>query len=317
MYEGNEFYKESICKICKTSKYSIFGKILVAIHWVVNILTILTPIIIILLASRPSKEVPITVAIVVLGLLVFMFAILFLIEELRWSQKSRYAEATKSLHLCIHIIRDIFFYLEDETIPDDDRCKDISLSLWALAKTFSLLKGVHCRACIKIIECVENGLHGNLSDEEKLNMLYVTTFRRDLNTERTQEYRLEGDSKENTLAGNTDFRKLFLREDNSERFWIHNDIWKDKKTYQNTRLAKLNDIKDLGYRSALVVPIRKTTQTKYSEQQYSHKQDILGFVCIDSMTRGIFNKRYDPEVVALFADALFVLMKLWYKKKER
>jgi len=34
--------------------------------------------------------------------------------------------------------------------------------------------------------------------------------------------------------------------------------------------------------------------------------DVLGFLCVDSGARGVFNRRYDFEIGAAFADVLYV-----------
>lgn len=310
-FEGKGYY-DSILK--GLSSYSVFRRVGRLINWLADILAIAIPIFTYLWFSQ-QKDLPAIIAIIILGLLSGMFVVILLIEEWRWSEKARYAEATKSIHLCVHVLRDIHFSLPDEKISNKDRIQSLSFALYGLSKTFSLLKAVHCRACIKFIRMNDDVLKKNiseLSDEERLRYFYVETLCRDMETDRKRDFRAEGDAKDNTLGGNTDFREIFLMAEGASHCWLRNDIWKDR-TYQNTRLAGIKDRKQLGYRSALVVPIRKTTQGRTHVKQFADNQDIIGFVCIDSKTKGIFNERYDPEVASIFADAFFMLMKDWFK----
>lgn len=310
-FEGKGYYESILSGVLS---YSILRRIGRLINWLADILAILIPILTFVLLSQ-QKDLPTIIAIIILGALAGMFVILLLIEEWRWSEKSRYAEATKSLHLCVHILRDIHFTLSKPGISDIERLQDLSFALYGLAKTFSLLKAAHCRVCIKYVCLNDDVLKKNLAelnDEERLRYLYVKTLCRDMETDKKKDFRSEGDPKNNTLAGNTDFSEIFLMKDDASHHWIRNDIWKDR-AYQNTRLAGLKDCRQLGYRSTLVVPIRKTTKGMSYDKQFSRDQDIIGFLCIDSMTKGIFNDRYDPDVAAIFADTLFMLMKDWFK----
>ena len=315
MSGNREYYRNILDTFSTIDKHSILRKIGRGLNWLGNILAILTPLIIFKVASGDKDIVSLT-AVIVLGVLALMFAILLLTEEWRLSQKARYSEAMRSLHLSVHILRDIAFNLDNTNITDEKRCEDISLSLEALAKTFCLLKAVHCRVCIKKIglnDQVRKEDLLTLSEEEKLRSLYVYTFERNHETNITRNCNEYGKPEEHTIGGNTDFRKLFLMK-RGERSWLCNDIW-SCKSYQNTKLAFVEDIRDLGYRSVLVVPIRKTTEGKILEKQYAEDQDVRGFVCVDSMTRGIFDGRYDADVTSIYADALYMLMKQWFQSK--
>ncbi len=315
-YEGAEFYEKFLTKIPSYFTGKAWNSIERIVHLTASILAILIPIII-WKFSLSADDILALIAIITLGCLASIFALLFIIEEYRLSSKARYAEAMSSLHMCIHIIRDIHYNLNKHNISDNDRFNDLSLSLWALARCFSLTKAVNCRVCIKNIGIDEGVLKAknlhSLTDEERLKYMYVETLCRDMETHRTGAFKDDGDYKHHTIGGNTDFRKIFLMDYDAKRYWYSNDIRALGHHYQNTRLTEAKNYKDLDYRSALVLPIRKTTSGIQHEKQKAHNQDIIGFLCIDSKTRGIFDYRYDPELAAVVADALFILMQDWFK----
>ncbi len=311
-----EYYEGKIKEL--TQKFTgIWPKIERILGFITSLLAVVTPITIFFLAKKPSDS-PVIAAIITLGIISLIFAVLFFVEEIRYSSKARYAEAMYALHLCIHILRDMHYGLNDNNITNQNRRDDLSTALWSLARCFSLLKSVHCRACIKTIHFDDNIFNKDvrtLTDEERLRYLYVDTMTRDTETVKTHDffYKQE-DPRQHSIAGNSDFRELYLMAPESRRSWISNDIYSNQN-YQNTRYSEIDNKKDLGYRSVLILPIRKTTKgLKYNEQK-SCKQDILGFLCIDSKARGVFNNRYDTEVGALFSDALFILLKAWYQNE--
>ena len=314
-YEGSEYYKILIEKIPLFFRKIVLHRIENTIHLIASILAIITPVIIFLLASSPNT--PAFVAIITLGLITIVFALLFLVEEYRLSSKARYAEVMSGLHLCIHILRDIHSGLNDKSIKNENILSDLSMALWSLAKCFSLLKGVHCRTCIKLIHFNEDVFSRDvsaLSDEERLRYLYVKTLCRDFETTNTHNFIEEGNPKDHTIIGNSDFRDLYSMVQGSHRYWCSNDI-RSMSGYQNTRFNQTSNLDYIGYRSVLILPIRIITKGLLYPEQKSCKQDILGFLCIDSKTRGIFNDRYDPELGSSFADALFILFKEWFRNE--
>lgn len=74
----------------------------------------------------------------------------------------------------------------------------------------------------------------------------------------------------------------------------------------------------LPYRSTMVWPIRKITGPEEKrEGQLFHKQDLLGFLCVDSYARKVFDPRYDFDFGALVADNFYMLFGAYRAKIER
>lgn len=96
---------------------------------------------------------------------------------------------------------------------------------------------------------------------------------------------------------------LFHRE---RRFYICNDLTKEDG-YQNSHWPSNPEerrefIKKAEYKyvSTIVWPIRGPAE--------DGRPPVTGFLCIDSRTRGIFERRYDIQLGAVIADTLYPLL---------
>ena len=49
----------------------------------------------------------------------------------------------------------------------------------------------------------------------------------------------------------------------------------------------------------------------------SLNRDLFGFLVIDSATRGVFDKRYSPELACAYADIMFPVIKTYRKVLEQ
>jgi len=45
---------------------------------------------------------------------------------------------------------------------------------------------------------------------------------------------------------------------------------------------------------------------------FHQKQDIIGYLCIDTNSRNVFRERYDMHLGGIVADALFIFLKNYY-----
>jgi len=167
------------------------------------------------------------------------------------------------------------------------------------------LKGKQCSVCIKTLD--ENGELRAVARDP------TSSIRYDENKKNNHTKHL--------LEENTDFKLLF--EDNStySRYFIENDLktrWK-AQDYENSSFEIVEEPKikrvlntfhyvanwNLPYLSTLVCPIRHITTRNCSENsEYKH---YWGFLCIDTNSRGLFNKNLDPEVAYCFANQIYIL----------
>ena len=108
-----------------------------------------------------------------------------------------------------------------------------------------------------------------------------------------------------SINGNTDFLELYLNFE--KRMYFSNNI-PHEKGYSNSSF-QIN--KKLPYSSTVVWPIRKLVyvQDKKADELLNQEQDIIGYLCVDSARRNVFQEGYDFEMGAIIADALFVFLK--------
>jgi hypothetical protein len=259
---------------------------------------------------------------VIAGLLVF-FVFYSILREAMTSRKEKYANINAHRHHCIHTIRDLTTYLEivQKSPLTADKIKEMQAKTATLltkcldefAILFSMITGTKCRATIKAIY-------------QKEGKLFVYALVRDdkskqINWKRDQK-RLENDM--DPIEENEDFELLYGDYGPDHQYFICNDLTVRRnyktssfKVYENnppediTVLSRLFDIfrgKDdwpLPYRSTIVWPIQQCP----SPEIYVDKPHCIGFLAIDSESRGVFKRRWDWEIGAEISDGLFHALK--------
>lgn len=199
-------------------------------------------------------------------------------------------------HYMNHIVRD---FVADDAVaaPKELLIKILS----AVAESFSVSSGRKCHASIKIYNKKNNEIKYYAYDNS---------------------YQIKNGEKDSYPA--SDFQSIvsILNVDNP-RYYLSNNIVRDfyqrkymhpllkdfKPEYQhhfsgleNTFCVPKNW--PLPFRSTLVVPIRFVPETN-SLDDYIY----YGFLCVDSVSRNLFDKRYHPEMAAAAADLIYIVMK--------
>ncbi len=222
---------------------------------------------------------------------IFILAIIALtVEEFRWHRKARYAEASEKVHNALHALRDAFWNVEEGESEHSIRLA-LRTSLSAIASAFSLISGVHCRACVKII----------LIDDLNAGQArpYVETLARD-NDDPNPAMRHPRDF----VDANTDFWLLMKRPE--LRCFVCNNLRREPGYTNSHWPEKVDGNTTLRYNSTIVWPIRKLI-----EQPGNPEAELLGFLCVDSVSTGAFWERYDFSIGAGLADALYCFIRRW------
>ena len=174
--------------------------------------------------------------------------------------------------------------------------RSIQSSLASLSSAFSIVTGTSCRSCIKIIK------HDDAQDPP---VFYTETLRRNRKIPKTQN---KDDPAQ--IDHNTDFNILYAT-DNEENFFFAGNLLK-RKHYDNSNWPSKHDereafIKKKKYKyvSTIVWPIR--------EREGDDAPKVIGFLCVDSMARNAFWRRYDIDYGATIADVLYPIL-LEYRK---
>lgn len=268
----------------------------------------------ILLMNQSTKELFLIVELVIL----FMLLLSFLIwQEYRYSRRARYAEALYNIHSGVHFLRDYFSEINQLSELD---CKNkLSNVVTVFAHAFSIVTGTHCRGSIEILSLgviSEDDFEKITDKNERVKYLQAITFCRDEISSLCMSETIL-DECVHPLAGNSDFHELFL--DHTKRYYLCNDT--TSGNYQST--AGQRTTGNLNYKSILVLPIRRCMyeqdKVNHTKAKYGGNEghDIIGYLCIDSMRRNVFNKEHDVEMGAIIADSLFTFIKCYHDKTKK
>ncbi len=212
-------------------------------------------------------------------------------REFAYSRKARYAEAMASMHQAVHSLRDASESIEQGN--KDSARKEICQTLSDVQQAFSLISGVSCRACIK-----------TLAYDTGENKASTDTFLRAKGTTVKA-----GKDDEARIDKNTDFKMLF---EYKMPVYFSNNLGKENP-YLNSNWPDDNDernsflkLRKYDYISTIVWPIRA--------KEHDEHPEIIGFLCVDSRTRGAFSRRYDIDTGAIIADTLYQILKRYREK---
>lgn len=226
--------------------------------------------------------------------------VLLIVEEFKYSRKARYAEAMAFMHGALHDLRDAW-HAVSRGDSDQAVLEILTKSIKNFASAFSLTTAVHCRACIKELRWPED------VDPQDPHLGVVSTLCRSQDGPPPPKEFPPVD----TVSDNSDFLVL-LRQPHEQTFFSNNLL--KARGYKNSHwTSEVHKRKEYPYISTVVWPIRKEiiSQTDRTDRYY----DCLGFLCIDSKARNVFRKRFDKEVGAGYADALYMFWRCWIASK--
>ncbi len=238
---------------------------------------------------------PVWAIILVVWMLLLTTALIGLIvaQERRVGRRTRYALATEASHGAEHFIRDAEAGILNGGTDVAHTIPILRNALTEVARTFTLITGSPCRACIK--EVHYPGPTAVPVGSDNLRSLKVSTLCRD-NAGGPPSV---ADDHEHYVSENTDFELLFMQR--WKYRWYHSNNLEKENPYKN---SSWGDGRARDYRSTCVWPIQKTDDTP----EKCH--DTLGFLCVDSLDVDIFDSRIDFHVGAQIADSLYPLMRL-------
>lgn len=264
-----------------------------------------------------------------------LIVIAFAWREWQTLRKERYANITTYLHEIQHGVRDLLTYIECEAPPQGaaqtefdaffEMCRNkTGAVLDRLTSIFVSLTSTRCRASVKLVYRV---------DQE----VYYYTLARDTASLRdcldVDNWRVENDH--DPLKNNAQFSQLF---DDTVSVWHYfsNNLMKDRSfrstsftaydrswgetgvapqgLWRNVKAAARNWWAESGpdrrewplpYRSTIACTMRQGP-TKLAPNQ---KAVVLGFVTIDSESRGVFEERWDVPLLFGVADSLYHVMR--------
>jgi hypothetical protein len=121
------------------------------------------------------------------------------------------------------------------------------------------------------------------------------------------------------IENNSPFHDLFCRKNGSHRYWLSNDLQSDYLSHRYSRGDFIDSKPDivkgflgfgcqriknwnLPFSSIIVLPIRFVP-----DYENSPENDIVaGFISVNCKRKNVFNTTYHTELMAAFADALYI-----------
>ena len=200
----------------------------------------------------------------------------------------RLASNTSALHRSLHMLRDYAYKARTAQSADDVRPLLLG-ALEAQAEMWSSISGVSCRVCLKEALLTADAPDSFDLPDADPRYVVVRTYLRHHTVD------LDSVHDEPTpLMANTDFNALFTDHRNTH-WYFSNDIDKERN-YGNPHRGV-----SIDYNATMNWPIQKRIDGKI---------DIWGFLCVDSMERGVFDEGRDFGIGAGIADTLYTSLTL-------
>lgn len=279
-------------------------------NWFVNFISIVSGIITVLtfFVAIFSNNFILSNNLLVISLCFIIICLLLRIRKIKNLWFDSYKSVSFNYHMLTHNTRDLYFdvmkrYKQKEitnikNLHDmyEVNCKQILNHLCDIL--FNYCKQ-DVNACIKIIT----------KQDDDIRKVKLKTFCRSSNSKSSR-----GNYEENNellLYDNTDFCEIFDTDNNKNYFYQRNleeydkQLRKINKEYKNSNTHWRDD-----YIGTIVVPI----QLKHSKLYNSSKEEyynILGFVCVDSLSDSAFLERFEAfntDIVKSFADLIYILL---------
>jgi hypothetical protein len=237
---------------------------------------------------------------VYLVVLTFALAVALIVRELQDARRVAYAEVLAPLHHAVHYIRDTLRTVRG--LPERQFAHDhVQRVVDDVAMAFALATRTNCRVCIKVLSASPAAPDlTTLPMPDRVRYLLVRTYIRDCVNAPAHE-----GERADWLNDNSDLCELFTNP--QQRRFISNDLQAlyNRGAYRNSHLPGEFTQWPLPYRSAMVWPIRRLGGASVLHPDH----ELLGFLCVDAQMTNVFVERFDFEMGALFADALYSYMK--------
>jgi hypothetical protein len=259
----------------------------------------------------------------------FFAAVIIFSAARQWNtiRKEKYANITPLLHMLFHQVRDLDSYIRAkepkggsvaEYEAFSNSCKIVfGRILDQLNSIFTSITSTHCRTSIKVLM--------------RTDRMYVITLSRD---QGSRQRCLKLDNKRlrenmDPLDQNEQFAKLYA--DNEETWhFICNDLTSEESFRCTSVAAYRPEHSRSAYggrrwwpfkRNIWPLPYKSTIACVIRQGPFDLRQDlvseVLGFLTVDSESRGVFEERWDVPIMFAVADALYVTLRAYLDAQNR
>lgn len=246
----------------------------------------------------------------IIAVCIISFLAMYLLFEnifLKGFSRKRYSQVIRHMNNGFSALN----MLDRSVDSSPDRIKSsFSLFCTAISDAFEDLKKKECSVCIKII-------YPNNFEDHDFSKMKVYTFCRDHRSmSRNNKY-----ANQLIVSNNTDFAEIIssYRDGIFQKSYFFENNLPQLPGYKNSRIdgTYYNSIKTsipiydkylrsknwkLPYKSTIVVPIYPNSSDNFA------KEKLMGFICIDSPQKNVFDKKYDIDLLSGAADTVYNYM---------
>src|SRR5205085_11571392 len=112
------------------------------------------------------------------------------------------------------------------------------------------------------------------------------------------------------VTDNTDFESIVIER---EPFFFDNDLSSRTPSKNSHWGPDTVATKSYAYIAAIVWPIQKTRIAANNQR----RDDVVGYLCVDSLTKGCFDEKADFYMGAAYADTLYTALKQLVQLRSR
>lgn len=213
-------------------------------------------------------------------------------------EKARYAPIVTHVHSAMHSLRNLRVLMQSnqfESDADAERLLRIELTrvLDSLRSSFEIVTGtaIECR-----VELVKRPVQS--TDLQQLGSYALV--RDSVSAARRGHMDEDTEVRPHPVVASTPYMALLHGENGS--YYFCGDVFA-QQDFGCEYFKRFPS--DLRPRSMIVWPIRYRYRPTPGVKSELRRQEIVGFLHVESSSRGAFNRRYDVELGAVFADSLF------------
>lgn len=287
--------------------------------WFINLLsiisaiiTILSPIVVIISAVRGQFTYNILAVATIITLLAFILLLLLRMRKYRKLAFDRMSITSENYHRFLHRVRNVYFdvmYSHKKNTLNENQLSTtyktfLSAILDNLCDIMESFTGRKVSACIKLISYSE--------DEEIINVdnAKLITFCRSAHSDTGREVYEEA-TKGILLKENTDYLEIVSTE-NAKNYFYQGDLERYSKKLEEVGKSYNNTDKNWSkfYKGAIVVPIQIKCKRLY-DQNRDEAWHIIGFLRVDSLSKDAFMKKqekYNVDILRSYSDVMYILL---------
>lgn len=231
------------------------------------------------------------------NILLFIFVVYSMAREYTIAKKVKYANINENRRILTGKLLRLYNQLEnidhgkytDKHFLAETFHEELIEALSLFKNIFEMLTGTRCRASLKTV----------FYSDDKSPTVYVKTVARDQgswNANKSIDKSRE-QHKMDPIDKNSDFLILFEKKRPPSDFFFSNNLLK-LKNYKNSSFEIYGEPKrecfiNIFCRTKWPLPYRSTIVWAIEDRE---KKNVLGFLTIDSESRGVFDKRWDVPI---------------------